>query len=277
MYNDRPEMDSGNAMAGLSASDNRAQAGGTANWGNPRTVEQKRWEEKYVGEPIAGSNPTAWIESKRGVEADVMAGLLREKELGEKQATASEWLNGAPDPNNPEYQARVPRSPFVKSKVMLSSRATLEERASDKYRSRLTNEGTSPSGAISIDGVPFTAWNAEAGGKPAAKAPRTYYLAGTQRGYEVDETNREQYWSAPGHIKGSGPPELSRTAGGGTGALDLQSAPKAGVAAAQALAFYEDARAARAKELHYKLGIDQVKLNSGFVDTTPQAGHHTSA
>ena len=60
-------------------------------------------------------------------------------------------------------------------------------------------------------------------------------------------------------------------------AIGLSAAPKAGIAAAQQLAFYEDARVKRVEELTAKLGIDKVKLNSGFVDTTPQAGHNTAA
>ena len=53
-------------------------------------------------------------------------------------------------------------------------------------------------------------------------------------------------------------------------------APKAGIAAAQQLAFYEGAREARVAELTEKLGIDKVKTTSGRVDTTPKAGHHTA-
>ena len=262
MYHDRPESDSGNAMAGLSVNDNRAKAGGAAGWGNPLGVERKRLEEKYVGSPIAGSNPTAWIENKSGVESDVMAGLLREKELG------------APDPNNPEYAARVPASPFVKTRPSpLSQRLTLTERAEGKTRSRV-GSAMSPVGAPDMDEfVEYIPGSTR--GMPPATAdtkPAAYYLQGTQRGYDVDEANRDQYWTMSNRPQGVGGAEVPQPA-----AIGLSAAPKAGIAAAQQLAFYEDARVKRVEELTAKLGIDKVKLNSGFVDTTPQAGHNTAA
>lgn len=275
MYSGRPETDSGGAMAALSTNVNRTNAGGAAGWGNPLGVERKRWEEKYVGPPISGSNPTAWMENKSGVESDVVAGLLREQELGEKQATASEWINGAPDPTNPEYMARVPASPFVKTRPSpLSQRLTLTERAEGKHRSRV-GSATSPVGAPDLDEFVEYIPGSTRGMPPAAGKPAAYYLQGTQRGYDVDATNRDQYWTMSNRPQGMSGPEVSQP--GAT--LSLSAAPKAGVAAAQQLAYYEEARLQRVEELTAKLGIDKVKLNrnSGAVDTTPKAGHTTAA
>ena len=164
-----------------------------AGWGNPRGIERKRWDEKYVGEPIAGSSPTAWIESKRGMDADTMAKQLRQKDKGEHQATASEWEDGMPDSNHPEYIARVPASPFVKTRPSpLSQRLTLTERAG-KTRSRVGVD-TSPVGNQALDefvayvpsstrGMPPAPSEAQDG---SSARPAPYYLQGTQRGYAVD-------------------------------------------------------------------------------------------
>ena len=273
MYNPSP----GNVMPGALANDNRAQGGGMAGWGNPRGIERKRWDEKYVGEPIAGSSPTAWIESKRGMDADTMAKLLRQKEKGEEQATASEWKDGMPDSNHPEYIARVPASPFVKTRPSpLSQRLTLTERAEGKTRSRVGVD-TSPVGNQALDefvayvpgstrGMPPAPSEAQDG---SSARPAPYYLQGTQRGYAVDVSNREQYWTMANR-----PHEASGSIAGGQ--MEPFDAPKAGIAAAQQLAFYEGAREARVAELTEKLGIDKVKTTSGRVDTTPKAGHHTA-
>jgi len=285
MYNDSLETNSGNAMAGLAVGDNRAAAGGAAGWGHPGSIERKRWEEKYVPPAIAGSNPTAWVENKSGVGADVMDTLLRQSEKGEKQATAGEWKDGMPDPNNPEFANRVPRSPFVKTRPSpLSQRLTTTDRVSSRHRSRVDAD-TSPVVGVDMDEPfiaympspnPNSAYYSRTAGQASPSGASAYVLNGTQRGYELDPENKEGYWSMPGHFsnKDSRAPKPD-TAGVVGVAGGLGGAPKAGVQAAQMLAFYEEGRERRVLELHSKLGIDKVRLHTR-VDTTPQAGHNTA-
>jgi len=117
---------------------------------------------------------------------------------------------------------------------------------------------------------------------PTKAGGAAYVLNGTQRGYEVDDDNKAGYWSTPGHLGGSPrarapamPIDAGLSQDGGVNG-GLMGAPKAGVAAAQQLAYYDAQREARVAELHSKLGIDKVVLHRK-VDDTPMAGHHTTA
>ena len=95
-----------------------------------------------------------------------------------------------PDPNNPEFSARVPRSPFVKTRPSpLSQRTTLTDRmSSDRVRSRVGPSG-SPIRQPDLD-EPFVAFVPT--NNPGQASGSAYYLAGTQRGYEIYDDARAQ-------------------------------------------------------------------------------------
>lgn len=88
MYNDRPEVDDGAAYgAGLSKNDTRAKAGERAAWGDPVVAVRQVWEQKYTGPDLAGRNPTAWEETRSGLDSTTRDALLAQKEKGGSRAS----------------------------------------------------------------------------------------------------------------------------------------------------------------------------------------------
>jgi len=115
MYNDRPEITGGNAMAGLSANDTRASNTGPVAWADDVAHSRVRWNEKYVASDEGHLGPVAWTESKNGLTSD--------KLLAEKEAAAVKRPVG---PGG--YRQNGP-SPFLDHQPRLSDRPSLEHRA----------------------------------------------------------------------------------------------------------------------------------------------------
>ena len=85
MYNDRTEMDGGNAMAGLAANDNRARAGGTAAWADPLVEDRTRWDQKYCKPEEGGFNPLGQLDG-----LDLRRKIARDNEIARQQVATAQ-------------------------------------------------------------------------------------------------------------------------------------------------------------------------------------------
>ena len=104
-YNDGVKNDKlglGIGFGEVTRQDNRAAGGGPAAWGAPGAHNRVLWDEKFTGPNRAGSNPTAWIETRSGITSDVRDQLLREKENKPKGAFV-----GLPTPESAKKMAAV--------------------------------------------------------------------------------------------------------------------------------------------------------------------------
>jgi len=88
MYNDRPGIDTGNAMAGLSTSDNRAEMKGVVNWGDHVSVERKHWDQKYIKDDGGVNTAFSWIETASGYDYSTRDQLMHVKEHGGPKSAA---------------------------------------------------------------------------------------------------------------------------------------------------------------------------------------------
>jgi len=119
MYNDRSEIGSGNAMAGLSANDNRAQAGGTAAWGDPIVENRTRWDSKYNKEEEGGFNPLGQLDG-----LDLRRKIARDNEIARQQVEAAAGRSikpVAPKSNAPDIKRAPPRTAATAPGVSVSA------------------------------------------------------------------------------------------------------------------------------------------------------------
>ena len=130
-------------------------------------------------------------------------------------------------------------SPFINHEPRLSERPSLEHRRMRPAPQPAPSKLSAPVNAVNAGSV----------------------YAGTQQGYGRPRDVKEAYWDFT--LK---QPIAAVQAPASKPSIFKQSAPP-----------QEADRLARAEELHAKLGIDKVNLRRGFVDSTPQAGHHTAA
>jgi len=94
------------AGAGLGANDNRAGAGGPAEWNDPLLANRYLWENKYIGEDAAGRNPIAWNEfMKGGLDMKTRDELLRQKEhSSSKSPPPSQSVYESPPRSRDKFQ-----------------------------------------------------------------------------------------------------------------------------------------------------------------------------
>ena len=95
MYTDRPEVLSSNAMAGLSSSDNRAEASGSAIWSDSATIHRYRWDEKHVKKRPDMPEPTQPGAARDGA---ALAKLKEQRDLAAKNTSppSSPYLRTRP-------------------------------------------------------------------------------------------------------------------------------------------------------------------------------------
>ena len=286
MYTDRPEVLSSNAMAGLSSSDNRAEASGSAIWSDSATIHRYRWDEKHVKKRPDMPEPTQPGAARDGA---ALAKLKEQRDLAAK--------NTSP-----------PSSPYLRTRPsLLSQRATLSERMNSPPRisphSASARADFGLSGGAGFDVKEYTAEEWASLGRSRGYGPHA--ITRTQPGYPKPGTEYPRpacrpssAASATASVAASAPvtlrakadsgalwgwesPVAAVTGGADTNTLHTQpskwKSPRAGILAAVTCRSQgESARLARVEELHVKLGIDKVVTTQPRVDATPQAGHHTA-
>lgn len=289
------------ALAAGHVGDSRAQ--GLSSWGEPSARVRNRWDEKYFEQALeeAGGKgrtipSTAWVEGST-------KGWLSRQQSEESRAIAA-----AAKAREEGARARSPPSPFRSNGTQLySQRAAMSERkAIDWGSARLDWRADASNGPLANVERSSSSGNAQQ--QQQQQPPHAYhYLQGTQRGYPrsgdpfLHESSRGVQSGTRRDAPHGGGAIWSWTnhAGVGVHASNTTTAPTAsarpsspkrggGATSSQhipdALRLNDRQRAARAEELHRKLGIDEVHIQTGYVDPTPPAvspwphgGRHTAS